>query len=88
MDITQVIGIAAGVFTSVSLLPQLIKMIKEKKADDVSLVMLLVLLTGLSLWVIYGIMKKDYPIIITNSFSVLVNFFVVVLRIKYSGVKA
>ena len=46
MDTTQWIGIAAGVLTSVSMLPQLIKIIKEKKAGDVSVVMLLVLIGG------------------------------------------
>ena len=69
MDTTQWIGIAAGVLTSVSMLPQLIKIIKEKKAGDVSVVMLLVLIGGLALWAVYGFMKEDWPIIITNSFS-------------------
>ena len=73
MDTTQWIGIAAGVLTSVSMLPQLIKIIKEKKAGDVSVVMLLVLIGGLALWAVYGFMKEDWPIIITNSFSFLLN---------------
>ena len=73
MDTTQWIGIAAGVLTSVSMLPQLIKIIKEKKAGDVSVVMLLVLIGGLALWTVYGFMKEDWPIIITNSFSFLLN---------------
>ena len=54
MNTTQWIGIAAGVLTSVSMLPQLIKIIKEKKAGDVSVVMLLVLIGGLALWAFYG----------------------------------
>jgi len=47
-DQTQVIGIIAGICTGVSLLPQLIKIIKEKKADDISWFMLFILLTGLA----------------------------------------
>jgi len=80
---TGFIGIAAGVCTSVSLLPQLIKIIREKKADDISFFMLAILITGLGLWVAYGIAKTDYPIIITNSFSVLVNLAVIVCTIIY-----
>jgi MtN3 and saliva related transmembrane protein len=79
MNWTQTIGLVAGIFTASSLLPQLIKTLKEKKAEDVSFLMLLVLLTGVALWIVYGIMRNDFPIIITNSFSLLLN----ILRIKY-----
>lgn len=87
MDKIQVVGICAGVCTAVSLLPQLIKIIRNKKADDVSIFMLLILLTGLALWIVYGVMKKDWPIIITNGFSFLLNCCTTILRIKYSGTK-
>ncbi|MGZ8544672.1 MAG: SemiSWEET family sugar transporter, partial [Flavisolibacter sp.] len=83
MDSTQLIGIAAGIFTATSLLPQVIKTFKEKKADDVSLLMLLILQAGLILWIFYGIKREDMPIIITNCFSLLVNITMVILRIKY-----
>lgn len=87
MDTTQIVGIAAGVLTAVSMLPQLIKIVKEKKAEDVSIIMLVVLISGLILWTVYGFMRDDMPIIITNCFSVLVNASLLVLRIKYSGTK-
>ena len=83
METTQLIGICAGILTSCSMLPQLIKIMKEKKADDVSLLMILVLLAGLSLWTTYGIMREDWPIIITNSFSIVVNVLLLIFRIKY-----
>jgi MtN3 and saliva related transmembrane protein len=83
MNWTQVIGLAAGVCTATSLLPQVVKTIKEKKAEDVSLGMLLVLATGILLWIVYGIKKNDLPIIATNSFSLLVNIVMVVLGVKY-----
>lgn len=85
MDKTGIIGIVAGVLTSVSMLPQLIKIVKEKKAEDVSILMLVVLIAGLSLWAWYGFIKKDMPIIVTNLFSILVNITVLTMRIKYSG---
>lgn len=83
MDSTQIIGLAAGILTACSLLPQVIKTFKEKKAEDVSLLMLLVLMAGLILWIVYGIKREDLPIIATNCFSVLVNITMVILRIKY-----
>jgi MtN3 and saliva related transmembrane protein len=83
MDTMQLVGIAAGLFTSVSMLPQVIKTIKEKKAEAISLKMLLVLITGLILWVVYGIMREDWPLIITNCLSILINLVMIFLRIKY-----
>jgi MtN3 and saliva related transmembrane protein len=83
MEWTQIIGLAAGILTASSLIPQVVKTLKEKKAEDVSLVMLIVLQSGLILWIVYGLKKQDLPIIATNCFSLLVNITMVVLRIKY-----
>lgn len=83
MDTTQWIGITAGVLTASSMLPQVIKVLREKKAEEISIVMLLVLISGIGLWIVYGVMKKDMPIIVTNAFSLLVNIVLMILRIKY-----
>lgn len=79
-NMENVVGIAAGILTSTALLPQLFKMFKEKKATDISLPMLLILLAGVALWMCYGLMKKDWPIIITNGFSLLVNILIILSR--------
>jgi MtN3 and saliva related transmembrane protein len=83
LNYTQVIGIVAGIFTSSSLLPQLIKIIKEKKVEDLSMGMFIALMVGVALWIVYGIMKDDYPIIVTNVFSLILNIAVLVLRYRY-----
>jgi MtN3 and saliva related transmembrane protein len=87
MSTIQWVGIAAGVLTSISMLPQLTKIIRKKKAEEVSIIMLLVLLSGLALWAVYGFMREDWPIIITNLFSFLLNCLVLFFRVRYSGVK-
>ena len=69
----NILGIVAGVLTSVSMIPQLIKVLKEKDAENLSWIMLTVLITGLSLWVWYGFLKDELPIILSNAFAVLVN---------------
>ncbi|MBB1285662.1 SemiSWEET transporter [Flavisolibacter sp. BT320] len=84
MDWTQAVGLFAGICTASSLLPQLIKTIREKKAEDISKLMLFVLMTGVATWVVYGILRKDLPIIITNTFSLLLNICMVILRLKYN----
>ncbi len=81
----DLLGIIAGVLTSVAMMPQLIKVIKEKNADDISVVMLLVLITGLILWVWYGILQEEWPIILSNSFSVLVNLTLLFCCLKFKN---
>ena len=87
MSYTGFVGIAAGVCTAISLLPQLIKIVREKKADNISWFMLFILIAGLALWIWYGILKKDLPIIITNSFSLLVNLLIIYFTAKYKSGK-
>lgn len=83
MSTVQIVGIAAGVCTSVSLLPQLVKLIKRKKAEDLSLFYLIILLVGLGLWVWYGVMRDDMPIILTNSFSLALNVAIIILGVRF-----
>jgi MtN3 and saliva related transmembrane protein len=80
---TEILGLAAGICTSISLLPQLIKLIKNKKAEDLSLFYLIILFTGLGLWVWYGFRRDDTPLIVTNSFSMIINLLVIILGFKY-----
>lgn len=83
----EVIGIAAGVCTAISMIPQIVKVIKEKKTEDISLFYLLVLLFGLGLWTYYGILKDDLPIIATNIFSIILNLTMITLNIVYTKSK-
>ena len=83
MNWTQIIGLFAGICTSSSLLSQLIKTVREKKADAISKGMLFILMTGVATWVVYGILRKDIPIIVTNAFSLLLNIIMIFLRLKY-----
>jgi MtN3 and saliva related transmembrane protein len=83
MTTIQVVGLLAGTCTSISLLPQLIKTIKEKNGGDISYVMLAILLIGLGLWIWYGILKEDYPIIITNSISFVLNILIIFFNLYY-----
>src|SRR5689334_2935806 len=79
----QTVGLTAGVFTAASLFPQLVKILKEKKAEDISVPMLLILMTGLALWIYYGTLIKDLPLILTNSFSLTFNLLIIFFKWKY-----
>ncbi len=79
------IGLGASICTGISLLPQLVKICKEKKAADISYPMLVILLAGLSLWIWYGIKKEDWIIILSNAVSVVINIIILVLNNRYAS---
>jgi MtN3 and saliva related transmembrane protein len=81
----EIIGIAAGILTATSLIPQAIKSIKEKTASDVSIFIFIILLGGNGLWTWYGLLLKDMPIIFTNAFAVCMDILMLVLKIKYGN---
>lgn len=83
MNFITTVGIIGGILTSIAMLPQVIKAIKTKDTKDISLFMVLLLATGLGVWIYYGILRDDKPIIYTNSFSLMVNITLLVLHLKY-----
>lgn len=84
MDIKTIIGISAGLLTAISAIPQIVKILKEKKAQAVSPGMFYVLLAGNLLWCWYGTLLNELPIILTNAFSVLCDIAMIGLNYKYS----
>lgn len=67
----SMIGFAAATLTMFSFVPQIIKVIKLKSAKDVSVVTLLQLSLGVSLWIAYGIYLKNTIVIIANTVTLL-----------------
>ncbi|MCW3090942.1 MAG: hypothetical protein JWP81_2011 [Ferruginibacter sp.] len=83
MTLVSIIGLAASVCTAVSMIPQLVKILKEKKAENVSLGMLAVLISGLGLWIYYGFLRKDLIIISANAFSLIINCLLAYFSARY-----
>ena len=82
----EIVGLSAGICTSVSLLPQLLKLLRHKKAEDISLFYLIILFIGLGLWIWYGILREDIPIVVTNGFSLVINGIIIVVGLHYKRV--
>ena len=77
------LGLAAGFCTSFALLPQVIKTWRTRSTGDISLGMFLVMALGLALWLIYGLIIGDAPLIAANTVTLL--FAVVILFFKLRG---
>ncbi len=83
MNWINVIGILAGSFTTLAVIPQIYKSWKSGEAGNVSLKMYIVLLTGLLLWFFYGVGINDLPIMIFNGIAFLLNLSMLFLILKH-----
>lgn len=83
MNTTDFVGLFAGICVTISVIPQIIKVWKTKKVRQISLLTFSVLTFGIAIWVVYGILKNDLPIIITNSVSLCLNLLMVYFIIYY-----
>jgi len=83
MNYIDIIGLFAGTCVTISVIPQIIKVWKTKKVKQISLKTFGILTFGIAVWIIYGIIKKDLPIIITNSVSLCLNLTMVYFIIYY-----
>ena len=83
MQIAQIIGLIAGTITSVTFLPQVIRIWKTKSAKDLSMLMMIMLIVGTSLWLSYGLMIKDAAIIYTNSMVLAMSMTMLFFKLKH-----
>ena len=79
----MIYGYFASFFIAIQLIPQIVKMIKNKSAKDVSFVMLSISLIGSLLWIMYGVEIKSNPIIITNTITTFTSILSLYLKTKY-----
>ena len=77
------VGFLAAFLTTIAFLPQLYKTWKTKSADDVSLVMLILFISGLICWIIYGLRINSIPILVANIITFIFNFSILILKITY-----
>lgn len=83
MDTFTIIGLAAAACTTLSFLPQAIQVIKTKHTKDLSLAMYLTFSIGVLLWLVYGLLIKDIPVIIANAITLIFAFTILIMKIKY-----
>jgi MtN3 and saliva related transmembrane protein len=83
MSLTLFLGYFAGFLTTVSLVPQVIKIWTTKSADDFSLMMLLIWCTGISCWLVYGVLLNAVPIILWNVSTLLLAVAILAMKLKF-----
>jgi len=80
----EIFGYFAAFLTTAAFLPQLIKTLKTKKAEDVSLSTLIMFIIGVFSWIIYGYNISSKPILIANIITLILNLLILVSKVYFS----
>lgn len=80
---SQWLGLLAGFLTSIAVIPQVVRTWRIKHARDISIWQPLILITGMFLWLLYGLQLGDTPLIAANSFSISCYLLLLGLKIVY-----
>ena len=81
----DIFGFIAAALTTIAFLPQLIKTWRTKKADDMSIVMLLMFITGLLFWIIYSVKSHTLPVLIANTITLILNVGILTLKLVFKN---
>jgi len=79
----EIVGLVAGVLTTIAYLPQVRKTFKTKSVKELSLTMYLVMFIGVMLWLTYGILIHSISIILANIITGILTLMLIYFKLKY-----
>ncbi|MDY7021720.1 MAG: SemiSWEET transporter [Cyanobacteriota bacterium] len=82
-SLVTAIGLLAGALTTIAFLPQVIKTWKTKSTRDVSLEMFVMFCLGVFLWIVYGALIKDLPLVLANVVTLSLASTILFFKLKY-----
>ncbi len=85
VDWIEYLGLLAGACTTISFVPQVVKTWKMRSGSGLSLGMYLVFVTGVSLWLVYGIILVNWPIILANLATLLLALCILAMKIYFAA---
>lgn len=77
------VGYAAGIFTTLAYIPQLIKVLREKHTTSISLGMYVLIACGIALWFIYGLMLESPSLLLANGITFVMAVFILIMKIRH-----
>ncbi len=80
---TPVIGLLAGALTTISFVPQVVRVWRTKHTRDLSLGMFIAMSSGVALWLCYGVIQHDIAVILANSVTLPLALYIVVMKLKH-----
>ncbi|MHB1677453.1 MAG: SemiSWEET family sugar transporter [Sulfuriferula sp.] len=77
------LGLLAGSLTTIAFVPQVVRIWRTKHADDISTSMFVIFITGVALWLCYGISLKAWPVIAANAATLILAIIILILKYRY-----
>ncbi len=81
MNFADYIGSFAATCTTIAFIPQAIKSYCTRDLSGISLPMYAIFTSGVAFWLVYGLLKQDWPIIIANAITVALSAMILILKI-------
>ena len=78
------LGFLAGVLTTISFIPQLLRIVRTRSADDISWGPWSVFATGTALWIVWGAMQQAIPVILANALTLILAFVILALKWRFA----
>jgi MtN3 and saliva related transmembrane protein len=84
---SDLIGSIAGTLTTISFIPQVVKVWRSRSAHDLSIGMFLAFSAGVACWLAYGIVKQDVPVIVANAVTFALSFSILAMKVAFARQK-
>ena len=83
MNLVSVLGLLAGSFTTIAFLPQVLKTWRSRSAKDLSLGMFSIFTLGVAMWLAYGFMINDLPVILANVITLVLASTLLFFKLRW-----
>lgn len=83
MTIATLLGLMAGTFTTAAFVPQLLKTWRSRSARNISLGWLATFISGISLWLVYGLLIQSLPVILANGITLILTLFILRCKLRF-----
>lgn len=83
MQAVTLLGLAAGTLTTAAFVPQVLKTWKSRSARDISLGMFAALVTGIILWIVYGVLTASLPVVVANAVTLGLAGAILVMKLRF-----
>ena len=77
------IGYVAATCTTLSFLPQLVRVLRLRSARDISMGMFLIFSIGTALWLTYGLLSHSKPVVAANAVTFVLSISILVLKLRF-----
>ena len=80
---STLLGLTAAACTTLAFVPQVLKTWRTRSTKDISLGTFLVLVTGIVLWLVYGLIQRDLPLVVANAATLVMVATILVFKLRY-----